>query len=100
MDTSKAAAALGRLGGKAGRGASQVRGDSDHYRAIVARRKDRACTRCHLPIKAGQGFALYREPGGRDAGGYKYSVHGTCIADEVAAGSLIRVSPFAFEPAP
>jgi len=38
MDTSKAAAALGRLGGKAGRGASQVRGDSDHYRAIRAKR--------------------------------------------------------------
>ena len=36
--TSKAAAALGRLGGKAGRGASQVRGDSDHYRAIRAKR--------------------------------------------------------------
>lgn len=35
---SKAAAALGRLGGKAGRGASQVRGDSEHYRAIRAKR--------------------------------------------------------------
>ena len=35
----KAAAALGRLGGKAGRGASQVRGDSDHYRAIRAKRR-------------------------------------------------------------
>ena len=44
MDTSKAAAALGRLGGAAGRGASQVRGDSDHYRAIVAKRKDRVKT--------------------------------------------------------
>ena len=42
MDTSKAAAALGRLGGKAGRGASQVRGDSDHYRAIRAKRPKRA----------------------------------------------------------
>ena len=35
----RAAAALGRLGGKAGRGASQVRGDSDHYRAIRAKRR-------------------------------------------------------------
>jgi len=34
IDTSKAAAALGR----AGRGASKVRGDSDHYRAIRAKR--------------------------------------------------------------
>lgn len=33
-DRSKAAAALGR----AGRGASKVRGDSDHYRAIRAKR--------------------------------------------------------------
>lgn len=39
MDTSKAAAALGRLGGKAGRGESQRRGDSDHYRAIRAQRR-------------------------------------------------------------
>ena len=37
----RAAAALGRLGGKAGRGASQVRGDSDHYRAIRAKRRAR-----------------------------------------------------------
>jgi len=35
MDTSKAAAAMGR----AGRGASKVRGDSDHYRAIRAKRE-------------------------------------------------------------
>jgi hypothetical protein len=34
----EAAAALGRRGGKAGRGASQVRGDSDHYRALRAKR--------------------------------------------------------------
>lgn len=38
QDVSRTAAALGRLGGKAGRGASQVRGDSDHYRAIRAKR--------------------------------------------------------------
>jgi hypothetical protein len=37
MDTSKAAAAMGR----AGRGASKVRGDSDHYRAIRAKRRPR-----------------------------------------------------------
>lgn len=44
MDTSKAAAVLGRLGGKAGRGASQRRGGttpeavSAHMRAIRAKR--------------------------------------------------------------
>lgn len=38
MDTSKAAAALGRLGGKAGRGEVKRRGDSSHYRAIRAKR--------------------------------------------------------------
>jgi hypothetical protein len=43
MDTSKAAATLGRKGGLAGRGASQVRGDSAHYRAIRAKR------RLHIP---------------------------------------------------
>jgi len=42
MDTSKAAAALGRKGGKAGTGASKRRGDSAYYRALVAARKDRA----------------------------------------------------------
>jgi len=36
--SSKAAAALGRLGGRAGRGESQVRGDSAHYRTIRAKR--------------------------------------------------------------
>lgn len=39
MDTSKAAAALGRLGGKAGRGESKRRGDSDYYRALRAKRR-------------------------------------------------------------
>src|SRR5574340_1043649 len=41
LRASQAAAILGRKGGKAGRGASQVRGYSEHYRALVARRKDR-----------------------------------------------------------
>lgn len=35
------AAELGRLGGAAARGASKVRGDSDHYRAIRAKRQPR-----------------------------------------------------------
>jgi hypothetical protein len=34
-----AAAVLGRKGGKAGKGASKVRGDSEHYKAIRARAK-------------------------------------------------------------
>jgi hypothetical protein len=37
-----AAAALGARGGRAGVGASKRRGDSDYYRRLVARRKDRA----------------------------------------------------------
>jgi hypothetical protein len=38
MDTSKAAAALGRKGGKAGTGASKRRGGSGYYRALRAHR--------------------------------------------------------------
>ena len=41
-DVSKAAAALGRLGGEAGRGESKRRGDSAHYRATVAKRWGRS----------------------------------------------------------
>jgi len=40
MNTSKAAAAMGRKGGKA-TGPAKVRGDSDHYRAIRAKRRPR-----------------------------------------------------------
>jgi hypothetical protein len=98
MDTSKAAAALGRLGGKAGRGESQRRGDSDYYRALVSRRKDRGCSRCHRPIDPGRGFVLYREAGGRESGGVEYGVHELCIAEDVAAGLLRRVGAFAYEP--
>jgi hypothetical protein len=36
-DVSSAAAALGRKGGQAGKGASKVRGDSEHYKAIRAK---------------------------------------------------------------
>lgn len=38
-DASKAAAILGRKGGKAGTGASKRRGDSDYYRKLRAKRK-------------------------------------------------------------
>ena len=38
MDASKAAAALGKKGGKAGTGASKRRGDADHYRRLAAKR--------------------------------------------------------------
>lgn len=37
MNTSKAAAALGRKGGKAGTGAAKRRGDSAYYKALRAR---------------------------------------------------------------
>ena len=48
MDTSKAAAALGRKGGKAGTGASKRRGDSAYYRALRADRtaREQASRRC------------------------------------------------------
>lgn len=38
MDTSKAAAVLGRLGGKAGTGKAKRRGGSEYYRALIAKR--------------------------------------------------------------
>lgn len=38
MDTSKAAAVLGRRGGQAGTGEAKRRGDAAHYRAIRAKR--------------------------------------------------------------
>lgn len=41
MNPSKAAATLGRLGGKAGTGKAKRRGNSAYYRALVAKRKDR-----------------------------------------------------------
>ena len=42
-EVSQAAAAMGR----AGRGESKRRGDADHYRALVALRRDRQqCNRC------------------------------------------------------
>jgi hypothetical protein len=39
LGTSKAAAALGKLGGKAGTGKAKVRGDSAYYAALAAKRK-------------------------------------------------------------
>jgi hypothetical protein len=39
VDPSKAAAALGRLGGKAGTGKAKVRGDSAYYKALRAKAK-------------------------------------------------------------
>jgi len=61
MDTSKAAAALGRKGGLAGRGASQVRGDSDHYRAIRAKRVTVYGYRnvAYYPGPSAEGYAVW-----------------------------------------
>ena len=56
------------------------------------------CERCRLPVDPGQGWCLYRESGGRDARGVKWTVHAECIAEDVAAGRLVRISPFAYEP--
>jgi hypothetical protein len=51
MDTSKAAAALGRKGGKAGTGASKRRGDSAYYRALRAKVKTYAATLNGKPVR-------------------------------------------------
>ena len=51
MDTSKAAAALGRKGGKAGTGASKRRGDSAYYRALRAMVKTYAATLNGKPVR-------------------------------------------------
>src|SRR5574343_313875 len=61
MDTSKAAAALGR----AGRGASKVRGDADHYRAIRAKRQTLYGYRnvAFHPGPSAEGYAVYYRSG-------------------------------------
>ena len=81
------AAALGRLGGKAGRGASQVRGDSDHYRALVAKRKDRACFYCDRRPATRE--AIY-EP--TDRGTYAPTTRVVCAA----CAETYRRPPFGF----
>jgi hypothetical protein len=43
----RAAAALGALGGRAGRGTAKRRGGPDYYRGLVARRKDRRSNMRH-----------------------------------------------------
>lgn len=53
------------------------------------------CGRCHLPIHDGNGYVLYLTPDHRPE--QRYSVHGECIAEDVAAGSAVRVSAFAYE---
>ena len=46
-------------------------------------------------------YVVYHKAGGREAGSRdRITAHGVCIADRVADGSLVRVSGFAFEPAP
>lgn len=45
---SDAAAGLGRLGGKAGRGEAKRRGDSAYYKALRAK-APKLCRRCRLP---------------------------------------------------
>jgi hypothetical protein len=59
------------------------------------------CDRCQREVEPSQGFVVYQEPGGREAGSKnRVTVHDVCIADEVAEGRLVRVSSFAFEAAP
>jgi hypothetical protein len=56
------------------------------------------CSRCHREVEPSEGFVVYQEAGGREAGSKnRVTVHGACIADEVAEGRLVRVSSFAFE---
>lgn len=56
MDTSKAAAAMGR----AGRGASKVRGDASHYRALAAKRQQRLYA-VWMPATPGAGMSAVAE---------------------------------------
>jgi len=66
LERSAAAAALGR----AGRGASKVRGDSDHYRAMRAARRTLYGYRnvAYYPGPSAQGYAVYYRTGkARDA---------------------------------
>ncbi len=57
------------------------------------------CHRCGGVIEnPNNSFCLYLQPGARDAGKAPVEVHAECIADDVKAGKLVRVSPFAFEP--
>ena len=51
MDTSKAAAALGRKGGKAGKGEAKRRGDSAYYKALRAKVKTYAATLNGNPVR-------------------------------------------------
>jgi len=56
------------------------------------------CGRCGMAILGEDGYVLYLTPGGREARSTnRYGVHGKCIAEDVAAGEVTRVSPFAFE---
>lgn len=65
------------------------------------KRADVTCGRCGLTVEPSDGYVIYHEAGGREAGSKTRIVaHGTCITDEIAEGRLVRVSGFAFEPAP
>jgi len=56
------------------------------------------CGRCGKDALPNQSYVLYHEAGGRAAGSDKrIVVHGECIAEDVAAGRITRVSGFSFE---
>ncbi len=59
------------------------------------------CGRCHQPIPENDGFVVYHREGGHDERSKDRIVAcGECIAEDIAAGILRRVSSFAFEPNP
>ena len=56
------------------------------------------CGRCGSAVEPNDGFVVYLESGGREAGSKnRITAHGVCIADEVADGRIVRVSDFAVE---
>ncbi len=57
------------------------------------------CGVCHLELNRGEGWVVYHKAGGHQVRDKSRIVaHGACIADDVAAGRLVRVSSVAYEP--
>lgn len=58
----------------------------------------RDCGRCGQAVPNSQGYVLYQSPDPHEMA--RIVVHGECIAEDVAAGVVVRVSGFAFRLAP
>lgn len=57
------------------------------------------CARCGEPVGAiGDGFMLYLSPGGHMNDRQRRTlVHALCLSEDLRAGRVQRVSPFAYE---